>query len=361
MPHISEAEEDQDVELNVVHIGASEKKSVGKKKIPQGIPDVPIDNIFFHSLENVGRWKFVFHRRLALERELSNEALQCKEVVNLINHAGLMKTVSGMGDCCEKLVKEFIVNIPANCDNPLSHEFQKVFVRGKEISFSPAIINQYLGRSVEPCAELEATDNDICKSITGGKVKAWPKKGKLPASKLTSMFTILNRIDAANWVPTTHNYEVATSLARFIYPVGNKINFDFGTYIIEQTIKHVKTLAVKLPIAFPSLICGIIVSQRPDILVREDIACKRDSDISFNAKQLDVTPDVGTSATPGGMTMKDMIAMLKDTCKALEEKKLGLEAVIAGLELEEAEENAQVNEEEAGNSEAENTDGSDAF
>jgi hypothetical protein len=208
---------------------------------------------------------------------------------------------------------------------------------------------------------LEATDNDICKSITGGKVKAWPKKGKLPASKLTPMFTILNRIDAANWVPTTHNYEVATSLARFIYPVGNKINFDFGTYIIEQTIKHVKTLAVKLPIAFPSLICGIIVSQRPDILVREDIACKRDSDISFNAKQLDVTPDVGTSATPGGMTMKDMIAMLKDTCKALEEKKLGLEAVIAGLELEEAEENAQVNEEEAGNSEAENTDGSDAF
>jgi hypothetical protein len=112
-------------------------------------------------------------------------------------------------------------------------------------------------------------------------------------------------------------------------------------------------------------LCGIIISQRPDILIREDITCKRDSAISFSTNQLDVTPDVGTSAAPGGIPRKAMIALLKDTCKALEEKKLSLEAVIAGLELEEeqaeAEENVQVNEEEAGDSAAENTDGSDAF
>jgi hypothetical protein len=71
VPQISESEaeeEDQDVEFNVVHIRASEKKSVGKNKIPQGVPDVPIDNISFHLLESVGRWKFVVNRRLALEK-----------------------------------------------------------------------------------------------------------------------------------------------------------------------------------------------------------------------------------------------------------------------------------------------------
>ncbi|KAK2449012.1 hypothetical protein QL285_008250 [Trifolium repens] len=98
---------------------------------------------------------------------------------------------------------------------------------------------------------VEVTDDAICKSITGGKVNHWPKKGKLPTSKLTFM-------------PTTHNYEVATGLARFIYCVGNKVNFDFGTYIFQQTVKHAKTLAIKMPIAFPSLLCGIIVNQRPD-------------------------------------------------------------------------------------------------
>lgn len=151
--------------------------------------------------------------------------------MKLIKHAGLMKTVSGLGNCYEKLVKEFLVNIPEDCDNPLSKEYQKVFLRGKEITFSPDIINTYLGISEEHYGELEVTDDAICKSITGGKVKQLPKKGKLPASKLTPMFTILNRIAAANWVPTTHNYEVATCLASFIYHVGNKINFDFGTYI----------------------------------------------------------------------------------------------------------------------------------
>jgi hypothetical protein len=97
VPHISESEaeeEDQDVKLNVVYIGAFDKKSVGKKKIPQGVPYVPIDNISFHSLENVARWKYVMSRRLALKRELSKEALQRKDVVKLIEHAGLMKIMS---------------------------------------------------------------------------------------------------------------------------------------------------------------------------------------------------------------------------------------------------------------------------
>jgi hypothetical protein len=34
-----------------------------------------------------------------------------------------MKTVSGLGDCYEKVVKEFLVNIPADCDNPVSKEY----------------------------------------------------------------------------------------------------------------------------------------------------------------------------------------------------------------------------------------------
>jgi hypothetical protein len=283
--------------------------------------------------------------------------------MKLIKHAGLMKTIYGLGNCYEKLVKEFLVNIPEDCDNPLSKEYQKVFVRGKEISFSPDVINTYLGRSEELYPELEVTDDVICKSITGGNVNYWPKKGKLPTSKLTPMFTLLNRVAAVNWVPTTHNYEVATGLARFIYCVGNKINFDFGTYIFQQTVKHAKTLAVKMPIAFPSLLCGIIVNQRPDVLVKEDMACRRESAISFSAQDLNVDLNVSTSAT-GALSRKEMISTLKETCKALEEKKTRLEAVIAGLELEEEQDQPEVNaedDEEAEDHAAEDTDGSADF
>ncbi|MCI32441.1 envelope-like protein, partial [Trifolium medium] len=111
--HSSDSE--YDVEQGVPDIMTSAKKKAAGKKIPQNVVDVPIDNVSFHSPESVLRWRFVFHRRLALERELGKEALECEEVVNLIKEAGLLNTVWGIGDCYEKLVKEFLVNIPEDC------------------------------------------------------------------------------------------------------------------------------------------------------------------------------------------------------------------------------------------------------
>jgi len=74
--------------------------------------------VSFHYLENVQRWKYIFHRRLALEIVLGKEALECEGVMNLIKEAGFLKTVYNLGGCYEKLVKEFLVNIPEGCDNP---------------------------------------------------------------------------------------------------------------------------------------------------------------------------------------------------------------------------------------------------
>ncbi|MCI49313.1 envelope-like protein, partial [Trifolium medium] len=61
-----------------------------------------------------------------LWRELVKDILTCEEVVNLIKAAVLMKTVWGNSDCYKKQVREFLVNIPEECDNFVSKEFQKV-------------------------------------------------------------------------------------------------------------------------------------------------------------------------------------------------------------------------------------------
>ncbi|XP_050896913.1 uncharacterized protein LOC127103724 [Lathyrus oleraceus] len=100
------------------------KKSV-LKKILVNVPEVPLDNISFHSVENVERWKFIYQRRLDLERELGKDALEFNKVMKLIEHAGLMKSVTGFGKFYEVLVKEFIVNIPADCDNRKNKDFRK--------------------------------------------------------------------------------------------------------------------------------------------------------------------------------------------------------------------------------------------
>ncbi|MCI20549.1 envelope-like protein [Trifolium medium] len=130
-----------------------------------------MDNISFHHETGASRLKFVYHRILSLEKELGKKALECQELVDIITDAGLIKTVWGLGNCYEKLVKEFLVNIGTDCDDPMSPEYMKVFVRGCCVDFSPSVINQYLGRSTEKVAELKATDDEICRILTGNLIK----------------------------------------------------------------------------------------------------------------------------------------------------------------------------------------------
>ncbi|KAL5153602.1 hypothetical protein HKD37_19G053108 [Glycine soja] len=334
---ISSSDSDEDVELDV---STSKKAKTSGKKVPGNVPDAPLDNISFHSIGNAERWKFVYQRRLALERELGRAALDCKEIMDLIKAAGLLKTVSKLGDCYEGLVREFIVNIPSDISNRKSDEYQKVFVRGKCVKFSPAVINKYLGRPTDGVIDIAVSEHQIAKEITAKQVQHWPRKGKLSAGKLSVKYAILHRIGAANWVPTNHTSTVAT-----------------------------ESFAVKLPIAFPTVLCGIMLSQHPNMLNYTDSVMKRESPLSLHYKLFEGThvPDIvstsvstsGKAAASGAVSKDALIAELKDTCKVLEatikattEKKMELELLIkrlseSGIDDEDAaEEEGEAAEEE---------------
>ncbi|KAL5153937.1 hypothetical protein HKD37_19G053402 [Glycine soja] len=185
---ISSSDSDDDVELDV---STSKRAKKSGKKVPGNVPDAPLDNISFHSIGNVERWKFVY--------QLGRDALDCKETMDLIKAAGLMKTVTKLGDCYEGLVREFIVNIPSDITNRKSDDYQKVFVKGKCVRFSPAVINKYLGRPTDGVIDIAVSEHQIAKEITAKQVQHWPKKGKLSAGKLSVKYAILHRIGAANW------------------------------------------------------------------------------------------------------------------------------------------------------------------
>lgn len=51
------------------------------------------------------------------------------------------------------------------------------------------------------------------------------------------------------------------------YQVGTHIVFDFGEYAFEKFVKHVESYVVKIPIRFPSLLHGILSSQNNDIVM----------------------------------------------------------------------------------------------
>ena len=102
---------------------------------------------------------------------------------------------------------------------------------------------------------------------------------------------------------------------------------DFCAYIFEQTVRHAKTDAIKFPIAFPKLLCSIILNQHPNIKNAKDIPAKRESPLTLHQKLFGVyhVPDiVGTSGTapPAGlMTKQEIVKALKDTCVLLEKRK----------------------------------------
>jgi len=115
---VSSSDSEFDVEEDVPNITPSASKKSTGKKIPHNVANVPIDKVSFHYPKNAQRWKYIFHRRLALERGLGKEALECEVVMKLIKEAELLKTVCNFGECYEQLVKEFLVNMPADCENP---------------------------------------------------------------------------------------------------------------------------------------------------------------------------------------------------------------------------------------------------
>ncbi|XP_058753265.1 uncharacterized protein LOC131626472 [Vicia villosa] len=275
-------------------------------------------------------------KRLALEGELAQNALECEDIVNLIHEDGLIKIVTKFSKCYEVLVKEFIVNLHEDCGNKKAKDYLKVFVRGKCVNFSPTVIKKFLDRSNEAQPELEASDNQMCKVITAGQVKTRPVKEKLNASKLSVKYAILHRIGAANWVPTQHKSTISAILGKFIFAIGTKTKVDYGTYIFEQNLKHDDSYSVKGPIAFPSLICGIILNQFPNVLSDKYSVCKRASPSLFHHKLFQGTyvPDVvttsaGTSKDNTTTSKASMIVILRETCKELESRKLALEKLIS--------------------------------
>ncbi|XP_050918999.1 uncharacterized protein LOC127136494 [Lathyrus oleraceus] len=115
---------EEDVKDDVPDISPAKRKAV--QKSPGKAAAVHLDNISFHLEDGAAKWKYVIQRRVAIERELGQEAVEVKEVIELIKNAGLMKTVVTLPQCSEGLVREFIVNIPEDIHDKNSREFCKV-------------------------------------------------------------------------------------------------------------------------------------------------------------------------------------------------------------------------------------------
>lgn len=191
--------------------------------------------------------------------------------MELLKATSLMRIVSDIGPCYEKLVNEFNVNISTECN-----------VRGKCVKFSPSIINDYLARRNSTKYDTIPSIDKITKEIIGGQVKHWPKKGLLSSGSLSVKYDILNRTGVVNWALANHSSSMTSALAKIIFQIGSKEKLNFGEYIFEKTMKYAKSFVVKLPITFPYLLTRIILNQHPKIMHLEEALSKKEGSLTLD-------------------------------------------------------------------------------
>ncbi|TYK05279.1 uncharacterized protein E5676_scaffold108G00960 [Cucumis melo var. makuwa] len=216
---------------------------VGRKKIPLNIPSVPIDGISFHLEENVQRWKFVMQRRIADEVNISDKHHSCVSIMILIVKTRLSITISDVDPFCPQLIREFVVNLPTDFNDPNSPNYQTVHIRGFKFSITPAVIN--------------------------GTLSSWPVNGILDAA-LSVKYAILHKIGIANWFPSSHASSVSATLGTFLYRICNDDRVDAGAFIYNQLLRHVGSFRVKLPIALPRFFSGLLLHLNAAILTTSD-------------------------------------------------------------------------------------------
>ncbi|XP_050935655.1 uncharacterized protein LOC127144137 [Cucumis melo] len=214
-----------------------------RKEILLNIPSVSIDGISFYLEENVQHWKSVVQRRIADKENISDKHHSCVSIMNLIEKAGLSKTISDVGPFYPQLMKEFIVNFPAGFNDPSSPDYQTVHIRGFKFTISPTVIN--------------------------GTLSSWPVNG-IPAVALSVKYVILHKIGIANWFPSSHASSVSATLGTFLYHICNDDKVDAGAFIYNQLLRHVGSFGVKLPIALPRFFSSLLLHLNAVVLTTSD-------------------------------------------------------------------------------------------
>ncbi|KAA0040415.1 uncharacterized protein E6C27_scaffold35G00350 [Cucumis melo var. makuwa] len=129
--------------------------------------------------------KMIVDHRLANESIIFDQHHSCASVIDLISKVGMMCTVTNLAKFYLKLVREFIVNLLANFNDPVTPYIKKL------------VLEHF-----------------------GGMVRTWPTDCQFPTMKLSVKYAILQKFGIANWFSSTHMASKLTALAELIYHIG---------------------------------------------------------------------------------------------------------------------------------------------
>ena len=105
--------------------------------------------------------------------------------MDLVIRVGISKTISNVGPFYPQLIREFIVNLTFEFNDPSSPDYQTVHIRVSMFKISPTIINGFLGSSVTAAFRPSEISNDVLPLVLSKEtLSVWPVNG-IPAISLS--------------------------------------------------------------------------------------------------------------------------------------------------------------------------------
>ncbi|XP_019186460.1 PREDICTED: uncharacterized protein LOC109181161 [Ipomoea nil] len=209
-------------------------------------------------------WKVHSKRELLLEKSIDEDNLLSNcNILSLLRDQYLLRSVQKMGPYSQKLTAEFYTNLSGESSTRDSSHYHQVFIRHKWYDFGPEEINAYLGRSNIVDDIDDASDPDLnllATTLTHNNIVKWPKGG-FQSQKLTTVYSVLLRIAATNWLPGVNKSIVSDKMALLLYKVRNRIDVDLGSIIFSHIMSFTKKKEAKVHLPFPSLIFGVLTKQ----------------------------------------------------------------------------------------------------
>ncbi|XP_010527700.1 PREDICTED: uncharacterized protein LOC104805003 [Tarenaya hassleriana] len=243
-----------------------------------------------------------------------------EELLQLQGALGLEETVTYACPHSKILIKEFYANLSKKIVRAGDPMYHRVYIRGKILHFSPAVINKFLGLKNTVVATMDELDREIDqKELEIALTDSYDEKRKEEIAPVDLNFesSVLFKIARSNWLPTQRSSLIHKRLAILIYCVKKGIKINYGSMIFDHILDRALNFRARFRLPYPCLIQSILTKQCPEL-----IDPKENTEII--QKPLVVESRIKRKKGKGKKDYKKMLETLKDAEKALIKMELGL-------------------------------------
>ncbi|XP_010556510.1 PREDICTED: uncharacterized protein LOC104825815 [Tarenaya hassleriana] len=189
-------------------------------------------------------------------------------VWDLLENRGLTGSVTYACPYSKSLIREFYANLTERTALKNDIMFHKVYVRGRFLDFSPALISRVLGTPEPKNTSQEVDLKNLEVTLTGEYDES--RDGQLTIAQLLYLPTVLHKVARTNWVPTKKSDFIQKDTQQLIYRIIKGMDVNLGQFLFEHIMERKAKPRKRYCLPYPCLIQTVLIRQCPELLTKHE-------------------------------------------------------------------------------------------